>query len=118
MFGKIALVMTLSAEVGARTSLYCATEPSLSAPQYSGNRQSNYVMSLRTRHLVFCTSNRIILCHDKQFVELFAVYICLDKNFAGKYFDNCQIGLSSPYARNEEMAQKLWELSTKLVKMD
>lgn len=45
MFGKIALVMTLSAEVGARTSLYCATEPSLSAPQYSGDRQSNYVMS-------------------------------------------------------------------------
>ena len=36
MFGKIALVMTLSAEVGARTSLYCATEPSLSDPQYSG----------------------------------------------------------------------------------
>ena len=37
MFGKIALVMTLSAEVGARTSLYCATEPSLSDPQYSGD---------------------------------------------------------------------------------
>jgi len=71
MFGKIALVMTLSAEVGARTSLYCATEPSLSDPQYSG-----------------------------------------------KYFDNCQVGLSSPYAKNEEMAKQLWELSTKLVKMD
>ena len=37
MFGKVALVMTVSAEVGARTSLYCATEPSLSDPQYSGD---------------------------------------------------------------------------------
>lgn len=71
LFGKVALVMTISAEVGARTSLYCATEPSLSDPQYSG-----------------------------------------------KYFDNCQVGISSPYAKNEDMAKKLWELSTKLVKMD
>ena len=36
LFGKIALVMTLSAETGARTSLYCAMEPSLSDPKYSG----------------------------------------------------------------------------------
>ena len=42
----------------------------------------------------------------------------IELNFAGKYFDNCQVGLSSPYAKNEEMAAKLWDLSTKLVKMD
>ena len=42
----------------------------------------------------------------------------LELIFAGKYFDNCQVGLSSPYAKNEEMAKQLWELSTKLVKMD
>ena len=40
LFGKAALVMTLSAETGARTSLYCATEPSLSDPQYSGKTSS------------------------------------------------------------------------------
>ena len=33
--------MTLSAETGARTSLYCATEPSLSDPQYSGKTSSS-----------------------------------------------------------------------------
>jgi len=71
LFGKIALVMTLSAETGARTSLYCAMEPSLSDPKYSG-----------------------------------------------KYFDNCQVGFSSPYAKNEKMAKKLWDLSAQLVKLD
>ena len=71
LFGKVAMLMTISAEVGARTSLYCAMEPKLSDPEYSG-----------------------------------------------KYFDNCQVGSSSPYAKNKDMAKKLWELSTKLVKLD
>jgi len=71
IFGKVAMLMTISAEVGARTSLYCAMEPKLSDPKYSG-----------------------------------------------KYFDNCQVGSSSPYAKNQDMAKKLWELSTKLVKLD
>ena len=42
----------------------------------------------------------------------------IELTFAGKYFDNCQVGLCSPYAKNEEMAEQLWELSSKLVKMD
>lgn len=60
----------LTPEVGARTSLYCATEPSLSDPKFNG-----------------------------------------------KYFNNCQLGWTSPYAKNERMAADLWNLSAKITKI-
>ena len=34
--GKLSNMFMLSAEMGARTSLYCALEPELSQPEYSG----------------------------------------------------------------------------------
>jgi len=68
LFGKLGIRrFLLTPEVGARTSLWCATEPALSNPKYSG-----------------------------------------------KYFNNCHEGLTSPYAKNEMYAKKLWDISAKI----
>jgi len=72
LFGKLNIRwFMLTPEVGARTSLYCAIEPSLSDPSHNG-----------------------------------------------KYFNNCHEGWTSPYARNEKMARRLWDVSMEMTGLD
>ena len=71
LFGKLNIRrFMLTAKVGARTSIWCATEPSLADPKHSG-----------------------------------------------KYFNNCQEGWTSSYARNENYAKRLWDISAKITKI-
>ena len=36
-------------------------------------------------------------------------------NQNGAYFDNCRVAQSSPEAQDEKSAERLWEISSKLV---
>ena len=36
----------------------------------------------------------------------------------GKYFDACKEGILSTMAQNEEMAERLWELSKDIVQLE
>ena len=71
LFGKLGIRrFMLTPAVGARTSIWCATEPSLADPKYNG-----------------------------------------------KYFNNCQEGWTSWYAKNEDYAKRLWDISAKITKI-
>ena len=50
--GKLSNMFMLSAEMGARTSLYCALEPGLSQPEYSGLEINKFSSSLEIKTVI------------------------------------------------------------------
>ena len=77
--GKLSNMFMLSAEMGARTSLYCALEPGLSQPEYSGMEINKSSSSLKINTVIIGSNpTKIENCSKKcMFSIFFVLVICI-----------------------------------------
>ena len=70
--GKLSNMFMLSAEMGARTSLYCALEPGLSQPEYSGMEINKSSSSLKINTVIIGSNpTKIENCSKKCMFSIF-----------------------------------------------
>ena len=82
---------------GAQTSIYCAVEEEISGKYYKVQTQMTQFLFLT------------------KYVEFFLKYIFI--GHSGRYYSDCQEKPEAPLGQDDETAEKLWDLSVKLVNL-